>query len=91
MRQLALALIRAYQRLLSPLLGPTCRFYPSCSSYSATAIERFGLRRGGWLAIKRILHCHPWHAGGIDEVPASLEIHAGCTHAADPKHHSPGL
>jgi uncharacterized protein len=66
---LARFLIRLYQLALSPLLGAHCRFYPSCSSYALQAIERFGLLRGGWLSLKRIGRCHPWHAGGVDLVP----------------------
>jgi len=62
-------LIRAYQRLLSPLLAPACRFHPSCSEYSAQALRRLGLIAGGWLAVRRLLRCHPWHAGGYDPVP----------------------
>lgn len=63
------ALIRSYQLLISPLFPATCRYTPTCSSYALTAIERFGPWRGGWMAIKRILRCHPWHAGGYDPVP----------------------
>jgi putative membrane protein insertion efficiency factor len=62
-------LIRLYQITLSPLLGPTCRFYPSCSNYALEAVGRFGLVRGGWLSLKRIGRCHPWHPGGVDPVP----------------------
>lgn len=61
--------IRAYQRHLSPLLGPRCRFYPSCSHYAVEAIERFGAARGTVLAIQRIVRCHPLNAGGVDPVP----------------------
>ena len=64
-------LIRAYQLLLSPLSPPSCRFYPSCSAYAVTALERFGLFRGSWLTIRRLLHCHPWNPGGVDEVPSA--------------------
>jgi putative membrane protein insertion efficiency factor len=64
-----LALIRAYQLLLSPLLGARCRFYPTCSAYALDAIETHGAIRGTWLALKRILKCHPWHPGGVDPVP----------------------
>ena len=72
MKKLLLGLIRFYQRALSPLKGrPTCRFYPTCSAYAYTAISRFGAARGGWLALKRILKCHPFHPGGIDYVPES--------------------
>jgi uncharacterized protein len=62
-------LVRGYQRLVSPLLPPACRFYPSCSSYAAAALERHGALRGGWLTVRRLLRCHPFHDGGIDPVP----------------------
>lgn len=62
-------LIRAYQLLLSPLLGNNCRFEPSCSQYAIEAIARHGPWRGGTLALGRILRCHPWHSGGYDPVP----------------------
>jgi putative membrane protein insertion efficiency factor len=63
------ALIRVYQYTLSPLLGPSCRFYPSCSEYAHQAITRHGPLRGLLLAVKRILRCHPFHPGGVDPVP----------------------
>jgi putative membrane protein insertion efficiency factor len=69
MRLAAQLLIRLYQWTVSPLLGPRCRFYPSCSHYAYEAVGRFGVLAGGWLAIKRLLRCHPWHAGGTDPVP----------------------
>jgi len=69
MRRAAEFLIRLYQWTVSPLLGPRCRFYPSCSSYALTAIQRFGLAHGGWLAVRRICRCHPFHPGGLDPVP----------------------
>ncbi|WP_151523759.1 membrane protein insertion efficiency factor YidD [Serinicoccus kebangsaanensis] len=62
-------LIRCYQWTISPLLGPVCRYYPSCSAYGVTALERFGPFRGGWLTARRVLSCHPWSAGGVDHVP----------------------
>jgi hypothetical protein len=68
-RIVALGLIRAYQIVISPVLGPSCRFYPSCSHYAFQAIERYGLLRGAGLAGKRLLKCHPFHPGGIDPVP----------------------
>ena len=67
--RLAAFLIRLYQWTLSPLLGPRCRFHPSCSQYALEALERFGLVRGGWLALRRIGRCHPFHPGGYDPVP----------------------
>jgi hypothetical protein len=69
-RFLAICLIRAYQWIISPFLGPCCRFEPSCSHYALQAVGRFGLLRGGWLAARRIARCHPWHPGGLDPVPA---------------------
>ncbi|WP_134685373.1 membrane protein insertion efficiency factor YidD [Brevibacillus migulae] len=62
-------LIRGYQIFLSPLKPPSCRFAPTCSHYAITAIRRFGAWRGGWMAIWRILKCHPFHPGGFDPVP----------------------
>jgi putative membrane protein insertion efficiency factor len=67
--RLLLALIRVYQRLLSPLLGGHCRFHPTCSVYAAEAIAAHGAGRGSWLAIRRIARCHPWNPGGVDPVP----------------------
>lgn len=64
-----LFIIWLYQKLISPLLGQHCRFYPSCSCYAHTAVKRYGAVRGGWLALKRIGRCHPWNPGGIDHVP----------------------
>ena len=61
--------IRAYQVAISPLLGPRCRFYPSCSAYAVEALRVHGPVRGTWLAARRLLRCHPWHPGGNDPVP----------------------
>lgn len=69
-RKVCIALIKIYQIVLSPLLGPRCRFYPSCSSYSIEAIEKHGVVRGAFYMFKRILRCHPFSAGGLDPVPA---------------------
>ncbi|MDT8386756.1 MAG: membrane protein insertion efficiency factor YidD [Thiogranum sp.] len=73
MRTLVLILIKGYRLLVSPWLGNHCRFTPSCSQYAITAIERFGLLRGGWLALRRIGSCHPWHEGGVDPVPNACD------------------
>lgn len=62
-------LIRGYQRFISPLLGPHCRFTPTCSQYGVEAISRFGFVKGGWLTLKRVLRCHPLNDGGHDPVP----------------------
>jgi len=69
MKSLALWVIHFYQRIISPLLPPSCRFTPSCSYYTYQAIERYGFLKGGWLGIKRILRCHPFNPGGYDPVP----------------------
>ena len=68
MARLMILFIRAYQLLLSPLLGPSCRFYPSCSQYAIEAIEKYGFWRGGWMTTKRLGKCHPFHPGGYDPV-----------------------
>jgi uncharacterized protein len=70
MRHLIHVLIRAYQLGISPLLGARCRFYPSCSQYALDAVDRYGSLRGGWLAIRRLARCHPFHPGGYDPVPS---------------------
>jgi len=69
MRWLLIALVRAYQLAISPLLPPSCRYYPSCSNYAMEALERHGAWRGGVLAARRILRCHPFRPGGFDPVP----------------------
>jgi putative membrane protein insertion efficiency factor len=69
-------LIRGYQLAISPLLGPSCRFYPSCSHYALEAIDTHGALRGIWLTIKRISRCHPFHEGGFDPVPGRCLKHS---------------
>jgi uncharacterized protein len=67
--RVVLRLIRFYRTAISPALPPSCRYTPTCSAYAVEAIERFGVGRGGWLAMRRLLRCHPFHAGGHDPVP----------------------
>lgn len=69
MKSFLLWLLRAYKYFLSPLLGNRCRFYPSCSHYAHEAITKHGTAKGSWLALKRLLKCGPWSAGGVDNVP----------------------
>ena len=69
MRYVLKYLIRGYQLAISPLLGPSCRFYPSCSHYALEAIESHGALHGSWLSAKRICRCHPFNPGGFDPVP----------------------
>ena len=69
MRFLILKIIRVYQKYLSPLLGPNCRFHPTCSEYAFQAIETYGVFKGSFLAIKRILKCNPWGGSGADPLP----------------------
>ena len=76
MRYVLKYLIRGYQLAISPLLGPRCRFYPSCSQYAIEAIETHGAARGVWLAVKRISRCHHWHEGGFDPVPGRCLKHS---------------
>ena len=70
-QKLAGGAVRSYQKVLSPLLGSNCRYYPSCSNYTLEAIEIHGAARGSWMGVKRIGRCHPWHEGGFDPVPGS--------------------
>ena len=69
MRALLILLVRVYQYTLSPLLGPHCRFSPTCSHYAVEALQVHGAGRGSYLAVRRLCRCHPWHTGGIDPVP----------------------
>jgi putative membrane protein insertion efficiency factor len=68
-RRFEMLLIRGYQRVLSPILPPSCRFWPSCSQYTLEAVDRYGVVRGSWLGLRRIARCHPFHPGGFDPVP----------------------
>ena len=69
MKKVLIRALGIYQKLFSPLIGPSCRFHPTCSQYAVEAIERFGVRRGFFLSIKRISKCHPWGGSGVDPVP----------------------
>ncbi len=69
MKKFLVGLIKFYRKYISPLKPPTCRFTPTCSEYSMIAIEKYGVKKGGWLAIKRILRCNPFFPGGNDPVP----------------------
>lgn len=69
MRVMLIAIIKFYQYVISPLLGPRCRFYPSCSTYALEALQRHGTIGGSYLTFRRLLKCHPFHEGGIDPVP----------------------
>ncbi|MFI5173334.1 MAG: membrane protein insertion efficiency factor YidD [Terriglobia bacterium] len=66
MRRLVLSAINLYHRFVSPLLPPSCRFVPSCSQYASEAVERYGILKGSWLALRRLLRCHPLVEGGYD-------------------------
>jgi putative membrane protein insertion efficiency factor len=84
MKTLLRFLLRAYQLTISPLMGPRCRFHPSCSNYALEALQTHGAARGSWLALKRIGRCHPWNAGGHDPVPPKNESSTtacGCNHS----------
>jgi len=78
MKRILIALVRAYQLVLSPLMGSQCRFQPTCSHYAIEALQKHGAWRGSWLALRRIGRCHPWHPGGYDPVPSNP--HEKCLH-----------
>lgn len=75
MRYLLTIPIQLYRWLVSPLIGPHCRFHPTCSQYALGAISAHGVLRGGWLALRRLSRCHPWHHGGADPVPGATDLH----------------
>jgi putative membrane protein insertion efficiency factor len=88
MNRLLVWLLRGYQLLVSPMLGPSCRFYPTCSNYAIEAVKLHGAARGGWMAVRRVCRCHPWNDGGNDPVPGSpaVDKHSpptacGCNHS----------
>jgi putative membrane protein insertion efficiency factor len=82
MKSLLRLILRAYQLGISPMLGPKCRFFPTCSNYALEAIDVHGAGKGSLLAVKRVCKCHPWHAGGFDPVPAATSPTVrGCNHS----------
>ena len=81
MQKIIIPLLKGYRYLISPLFGPSCRFYPSCASYAIEAIEHYGATRGGWLMVRRLLRCHPWNPGGFDPVPCREDHRVGCEQA----------
>ena len=86
MKNLLVWLLRAYQLLLSPMLGQNCRFYPTCSNYAIEAVRTHGAARGGLLAVRRVCRCHPWNPGGVDPVPPARDKDShsaacGCNHS----------
>ncbi len=68
-RKIVITLLDVYKAAISPLIGPACRFYPTCSQYAREAVAKHGVRRGVLLSARRLARCHPWHPGGIDPVP----------------------
>ena len=76
MQKILIFLLRLYQLGISPLLGPRCRFYPSCSAYAMEAVQEHGAAHGSWLALRRVCKCHPLHPGGYDPVPPSSQREA---------------
>ena len=79
MRKLAINMIKFYQSAISPLMGRSCRFYPSCSCYAEEAIQQYGVLRGGYLTLLRILKCHPFHPGGFDPVCGDVKTERSTT------------
>ncbi len=75
MKTIMIAFIRGYQKFISSLTPPSCRFYPTCSQYGIEAVKTHGALKGGWLTLKRILKCHPFHPGGVDPVPDKKQKH----------------
>ncbi|MDX9873998.1 MAG: membrane protein insertion efficiency factor YidD [Spongiibacteraceae bacterium] len=74
-------LIQGYRYLISPVLGPRCRFFPTCSQYAIEAVVQHGALQGSWLTLRRLLRCHPWHPGGVDPVPPSCADSVPCSKA----------
>jgi putative membrane protein insertion efficiency factor len=85
MKYVLIGLLKLYRLCISPMYGQVCRFYPSCSAYALEAVERHGAVRGSWLAVRRLVRCHPWNPGGYDPVPPK-DVDRG----ADGSAHHPG-
>jgi putative membrane protein insertion efficiency factor len=81
--RLLIVVVAGYRKVISPLLAPRCRFYPSCSAYALEAIQVHGAGRGSWLAIRRLSRCHPFHPGGLDPVPPARADGANTPHEAN--------
>jgi len=86
MRKLFILLIRGYQIALSPVFGQHCRYTPTCSTYAIEAINHHGALKGGWLALKRLVSCNPWHEGGYDPVPGTDKAFDEKKHGCEHKH-----
>ena len=78
-RNACVVVLRAYRAVISPLYGEVCRYYPSCSSYAMQSIQHYGVVRGTWMGTRRIVRCHPWAEGGIDDVPVREHEHVAIT------------
>ena len=87
MKRLIRICIRGYQLMISPVIGQRCRFQPTCSNYALEAVEEHGVIKGSYLAIKRVLRCHPWGSGGYDPVP-STSSHNSANNQSETKHES---
>jgi len=81
MTKIVISLIRAYQLFISPLFGPSCRFYPSCSQYAVEAVQLHGVFKGSYFAVRRVLRCHPGCEGGLDPVPELNDSSEICRHS----------
>ncbi|MGG0667383.1 membrane protein insertion efficiency factor YidD [Sporosarcina koreensis] len=73
MKTILIGIIKTYQKIISPLTPPSCRFYPTCSHYGVEALQKHGAFKGSWLTVRRILKCHPFHEGGFDPVPDKID------------------
>ena len=88
-RRILIGLVGGYRLLISPMLAPRCRYWPSCSEYAIEALRQHGAVQGGWLATKRMCRCHPWAAGGVDNVPlAGLSNKRWRAYSCEPRHDS---